>query len=282
MIVARVDPGRRRRRAAAGVRHHPRRVPAGEGGRRGRRDRRRSSPSVPVSAWSWPGRSWTRSSYHWLFWLPLVVLVIAALAAQFLVPESPVRTPGSINWPAALLLSAGWSRCCWPSARRRPGAGARRGCSGCSSPPSSSPRVGASWSPRRAQPLIDMRMMRVRAVWATNLVALLFGVAMYAAFAFLPQFLQTPAAAGYGFGSTVTESGLLLLPQTSPRSSSAWSSGTAGAADRLQAGAAHRHAGVRRGLPGLRAGARLAGAGAGRLHRDGRRASDWRSPPCRT
>src|SRR3954451_7613360 len=45
-------------------------------------------------------------SYHWLFGLPLVVLVLAALAAQLLVPESPVRTAGSINWPAALLLSA--------------------------------------------------------------------------------------------------------------------------------------------------------------------------------
>jgi MFS family permease len=39
-------------------------------------------------------------------------------------------------------------------------------------------------------------------------------VAMYAGFAFLPQFLQTPSAAGYGFGSSITESGLLLLPQT--------------------------------------------------------------------
>ncbi len=35
---------------------------------------------------------------------------------------------------------------------------------------------------------------------------------MYAAFGFLPQFLQTPASAGYGFGSSVTESGLMLLP----------------------------------------------------------------------
>jgi MFS family permease len=38
---------------------------------------------------------------------------------------------------------------------------------------------------------------------------------MYSMFAFLPQFLQTPdAVTGYGFGASVTESGLLLLPQT--------------------------------------------------------------------
>ena len=66
-----------------------------------------------------------------------------------------------------------------------------------------------------------MKMMRIPPVWTTNLVALLFGVGMYATFAFLPEFLQTPSAAGYGFGASITESGLLLLPQPSPPSSSA-------------------------------------------------------------
>ena len=35
---------------------------------------------------------------------------------------------------------------------------------------------------------------------------------MFAAFGFLPQFLQTPEAAGYGFGASISESGWLLLP----------------------------------------------------------------------
>jgi MFS family permease len=35
---------------------------------------------------------------------------------------------------------------------------------------------------------------------------------MYASFAFFPQFNQTPSESGYGFGSSVTESGLLILP----------------------------------------------------------------------
>ena len=59
-----------------------------------------------------------------------------------------------------------------------------------------------------------MRMMRIPAVWTTNLVALLFGVGMYAAFAFLPEFLQTPPSAGYGFGVSITQSGLILLPMS--------------------------------------------------------------------
>jgi EmrB/QacA subfamily drug resistance transporter len=152
--------------------------------------------------------------YHWLFWLPLVVLIVAALAALFLVPESPVRTSGSINWPAALLLS-GWLVALLLAVSQAPSWG--WGSADVLGLLAAAVVLAVLWvvvESRSAQPLIDMRMMRVRAVWTTNLVALLFGVAMYAAFAFLPQFLQTPPAAGYGFGASVTESGLLLLPQT--------------------------------------------------------------------
>jgi MFS family permease len=35
---------------------------------------------------------------------------------------------------------------------------------------------------------------------------------MFASFGFLPQLLQTPPEAGYGFGASITESGHLLLP----------------------------------------------------------------------
>ncbi|WP_369135858.1 MFS transporter [Modestobacter sp. I12A-02662] len=152
--------------------------------------------------------------HTWLFWLPLIVLAVATVAAVFLVPESPVRTEGRINWAAAMLL-AGWLVALLLPVSQAPSWGW------------GSPRVllllavavvlAAGWvvvESRATHPLVDMRMMRVRAVWANNLVALLVGVAMYAAFAFLPQFVQTPSSAGYGFGASVTESGLMNLPQT--------------------------------------------------------------------
>jgi predicted MFS family arabinose efflux permease len=69
------------------------------------------------------------------------------------------------------------------------------------------------WSElRAATPLIDMKMMRRPGVWTNNLVALLIGVGLYAMFAFLPEFVQTPSVAGYGFGASITRSGLMLLP----------------------------------------------------------------------
>jgi MFS family permease len=59
-----------------------------------------------------------------------------------------------------------------------------------------------------------MRMMRIRGVWTTNTVALLVGFGMYSSFILLPQYVETPVRAGYGFGSSVTAAGVFLLPST--------------------------------------------------------------------
>ena len=152
--------------------------------------------------------------HDWLFWFPLIVLVLAAVAAHFVVPESAGRTAGRINWLAALLLS-GWLIALLLPVSQGPAWG-------WTSPLvlgllAAAVLLAVAWvvvESRAAHPLIDMRMMRLRGVWTTNVVALLIGVAMYASFAFLSQFLQTPASTGYGFGATVTESGLMVLPQT--------------------------------------------------------------------
>ena len=153
-------------------------------------------------------------SYHWLFWIPMAMTVLAAIAAAVWVPESPERTPGKINVGTAFLMST------WLVALL---VGVSQGHHwGWSSGKVIGLFVIAAvmlpvWviaEARSKEPLIDMRMMRIPTVWTVNLVALLFGMGMYAMFAFVPQFLQTPEAAGYGFGVSVSESGLLLLPQT--------------------------------------------------------------------
>ncbi len=153
-------------------------------------------------------------SYHWLFWLPLVPLVPATLAIHRFVPESPVRTPGRINWTGAALMAVGlgavliavsetptWG---WLSAKTL----VLLACGVV---------VLAFWvrnETRAADPLVDMQMMRIRGVWTTNSVALLLGFGMYASFILLPEFVETPARAGYGFGASVTGAGLFLLPST--------------------------------------------------------------------
>jgi MFS family permease len=56
--------------------------------------------------------------------------------------------------------------------------------------------------------------MAIRGVWATNLVALIFGFAMFGTFVLVPTLLELPAVTGYGFGKTVSQAGLFLLPTT--------------------------------------------------------------------
>ena len=53
---------------------------------------------------------------------------------------------------------------------------------------------------RAPEPLVDMRMMRDRAVLTTNLTALLVGFGMFGSFILIPQFVQIPTSAGFGFG----------------------------------------------------------------------------------
>ncbi len=48
--------------------------------------------------------------YHWLFWIPFVVIVVTVVATMVIIPESPVRAPGNVNWAGAILLSA-WLIC---------------------------------------------------------------------------------------------------------------------------------------------------------------------------
>jgi len=151
-------------------------------------------------------------NWHWLFWLPGIATVIAAVGAVLFVPQSPIRSPGTISWLPAVLLTG------WLVALLVPLSEASDW--GWGSPAVIGLLAGAVvlaaawvWSElRAATPLIDMKMMRRPGVWTNNLVALLIGVGLYAMFAFLPEFVQTPSAAGYGFGASITRSGLMLLP----------------------------------------------------------------------
>ena len=151
-------------------------------------------------------------SYHWLFWFPLALVLLAAVATMLFIPESPIRTPARINAVGALLMS-GWLVSGLLAVSEGPVIGW------------GSPRIIglfvasvvliAWWvrsESRSATPMVDMKMMRITEVWTTNLAAFLFGFGMYVMFTIVPQFVETSARRGYGFSASVTQSGLDLLP----------------------------------------------------------------------
>ena len=153
-------------------------------------------------------------SYHYLFWMPLILLVPATIATHLFVPESPVRVPGTVNWAGAALMSIGLASLLvavseapvwhWVSAKTLIllVAGVIL-------------LVTWVWSETRsAQPLVDMHMMRIRGVWTTNAVAALLGFGMYSSFLLLPEYVETPSRVGYGFDASVSGAGLFLVPST--------------------------------------------------------------------
>jgi MFS family permease len=151
-------------------------------------------------------------SLAWLFWLPTVTVTLAIAGTILFVRESPVRSPGRVDVAGALVLSAwllaflvaitqaaswGWS------------SGRVLGLFAAAA-------VGlAAWvllELRLETPLVDMEMMRSRAVWTTNLASIMFGFGMYATFVLIPQMVQQPRSSGYGLGSSATQAVLYLLP----------------------------------------------------------------------
>ena len=153
-------------------------------------------------------------NYHWLFWFPFFVVAVAAIGVFLAVPESPIRTRGRVDWLGALLL-AGWLVALllpisegkswgWTSAR----------VVGLFVAAAVLAAVWVVVEIRSREPLVDMRMMRLRGVWTTNATAVLLGAGMFGSFILVPQLIELPKSTGYGFGGSVTQGGLYLLPST--------------------------------------------------------------------
>ncbi|TQF69453.1 MFS transporter [Rhodococcus spelaei] len=159
-------------------------------------------------------------SWHWLFGGAAVLGVVELVAIWRLVPESPVRTGGRFDLIGAVGLSAalvclllavtqgnGWG---WTSP-------AILGLFG------GSMLVFLGWGvyelrlPRRAggstrQPLVDLRVSARPQVLLTNIASVLIGFAMFTSFMVSAQIFQAPTDSGYGFGMSLTRSGMALLP----------------------------------------------------------------------
>ena len=214
MITARVIQGAGRRRLPALVRDHPRRVPAPPGA--ARRRPHLGDPGHRRRAWDRArrGRSCSTCPTTGSSGCRSIAVLIATAGIVAFVPESPVRTPGRVD-PLGAVLLAGWLVALlvpisqgptwgWLSARTL-GLFALAAV------------ILPTWvwvESRTDAPLVDMRMMRLRPVWTTNLAALVIGFGMFASFILVPQFVELPESTGFGFGASVTEAGLFMVPAT--------------------------------------------------------------------
>ena len=150
--------------------------------------------------------------WHALFLVSGGFAVVMLVAVHLVVPESTVKTRGRFDYLGAVLLSVAltsfllavskagsWG---WGSARTL-------------SLLTVAAVVLAAWVPwelRAGAPLVDIRTSTRRTVLLTNAASILVGFAMFANFLTAAQQVQMPVETGYGFGLSVTATGLVMLP----------------------------------------------------------------------
>ncbi len=149
----------------------------------------------------------------WLFWLGLMALP-AAFAIHRYVPREETRKDAKVDWLGAALLSISLASLLYGLSKANAW--------GWGDPRTLALILGGlamagfwGWVETKIpQPLVDMRVLRRRPVLMTNITAVLIGFSMFASFLLIPQLAQTPESTGYGFGTSVTGAGLLMLPST--------------------------------------------------------------------
>ncbi|MEA2480282.1 MAG: hypothetical protein QOJ07_2204 [Thermoleophilaceae bacterium] len=152
------------------------------------------------------------ASYHWIFWIGAIVAALAAIAAELLIPESPIRTPGRVDIRGALILGVGLSLPLYAIAQaNRWGWGSVKTL-GLIAAGLAILAVWVAVELRTDEPLADIRTLKRPPVLMTNIATLLTGFGMFGSFILIPQLAEAPASSGYGFGAGATHAGLLMVP----------------------------------------------------------------------
>jgi MFS family permease len=147
-----------------------------------------------------------------VFWFLFGLAALLLVAVWRLVPESPGRAPGRIDWVGSLLAAAGLLAALL--------AVTQANAWGWTSAPvlalfaaSAALLAGfVAFERSSPAPLIDVGSLRSRPVWSAVVVAFALGFALLIAAVVIPQLAAVPASTGYGLGLTATETGLALVP----------------------------------------------------------------------
>ena len=152
------------------------------------------------------------ADYHVLFWICVGGGVIALVGTLAVVPEPPVAGHGRFDLPGTALLAVALTALLLPLSEASVwGWGDPR-------------TVGLLAAAvvllvafvlierRLASPVVDMTVNARPALLLTNIASLCVGFALFATLIGTSNFVETPAAAGYGFGADILVGGLCLLP----------------------------------------------------------------------
>ncbi|MFJ2297090.1 MFS transporter [Streptomyces sp. NPDC087894] len=146
------------------------------------------------------------------FWFAVIATALAFAAAALVLPRTPPRPAHPMDVPGALLLAFGMGGLLFALTQGESW--------GWGSPRllvlgAVSVLVLLGWvlhGLRTAHPLVDLRLIRDRTVFAAHLTTMMGGVGMYLLISLVTRYVQTPPGAGYGLGASVVVTGLILVP----------------------------------------------------------------------
>ncbi|GAB3581515.1 MFS transporter [Calidifontibacter terrae] len=162
---------------------------------------------LPLSGYIYANFDW-----HALFWVSAAGALVMLIAILVIVPESSIRAPGRFDMVGALLLSA--ALVCFLLAVSKGGDW------GWASETTMLSFVAAAvfvalwlpWELRTSNPMVDLRTASRRPILLTNIASVLIGLSMFVNLISTTQLLQLPKGTGYGFGLSVLDAGLCVLP----------------------------------------------------------------------
>jgi EmrB/QacA subfamily drug resistance transporter len=150
--------------------------------------------------------------YHWIFWLAAIMGALVTITTHLFVPESPVRTPGRVDFAGAGILAAGLTALLIAISRGADWGWGSAATLGLMAAGLVGLALFGLFERGRPDPLINMQTFARRPVLTTNISTVLIGSAMISTFVLIPQLAQLPESGGAGFGLSTTEAGLLLAP----------------------------------------------------------------------
>jgi predicted MFS family arabinose efflux permease len=152
------------------------------------------------------------SDYRQPFWIGLGITLLALLLAVRLLPRRAATASGGVDWWGAAVLGVGLSLLLLFVSQGHAWGWSSPATLGCLA---GSVVVLAGWlllQRRTAEPLVRPSMLADRRTVVPNVVGLLTGVAMFASFLAVLQYVQSPPeVTGYGFGATVLEATVVYL-----------------------------------------------------------------------
>jgi MFS family permease len=162
---------------------------------------------LPLAGIIYEGADW-----HTVFWVSAGMGSVMVLAVLLVVPESTVRSPGRFDWPGAVILSVALTALLLGISKGGDWGWRSEATLLSFLVAVLTFAVWLPWELRVGAPMVDIRTSTRRPVLLTNVASMLMGFAMFSNLLGTTQQVQLPQEAGVGFGLSVTEAGLVMLP----------------------------------------------------------------------